>query len=350
MNGATDTLFIPFKSGRLAWPDPASRICFFGAQPHEDLLRFDKSALTLLQYFKPYAAALEAQGFAVCTTLEDVPEALDIALVLPSKSRLDSESMIAAALRALKPGGMILCAAGNKEGGTRLAKILQHFGVTEIENVSANKARTVWGRAETLDSAALSQAIRQGNTQIVLDGRFHSMPGLFGWDKIDKGSEILLRNIPQTLRGKGADFGCGYGFLACGILESSPDITGLTCLDAEARAVRLCEKNVCAMPNTANCTLSFRWEDLTKPVSGLEKLDFIVMNPPFHEGRKSDPDIGLAFIETAARSLKQGGELWMVANAALPYEKALERQSGQCEKLYEGQGFKVFLARNSRNY
>lgn len=350
MSGVSDTLLIPFKNGGLAWPGPAARTGFFGARFHDDLSRFDKNALTLLQYFKPYAVELESHGFPVCAGLEQMPKGLDMALVLPSKSRLDSEGLIAAALQALKPGGIILCAAGNKEGGTRLAKILQHFGVTEIESVSANKARAVWGRAETLDSGVISKAVQRSTAQPVLDGRFYSMPGLFGWDKIDKGSEILLRHIPQTLRGKGADFGCGYGFLACGILEASPDITALTCLDAEARAVRLCEKNVSALPNAANCALSFRWEDLTKPVPQLEKLDFIVMNPPFHEGRKSEPDIGLAFIETAALSLKQGGELWMVANAALPYERALEHRFGRCEKLYEGQGFKVFVARNSGHY
>ena len=88
----------------------------------------------------------------------------------------------------------------------------------------------------------------------------------------------------------------------------------------------------------------FAWEDLTTANAARRSLDFIVMNPPFHEGKLSKSALGLQFIETAAQSLKTGGQLWMVANAHLPYEEALQKNFKSCRKIFEGEGFKVLQA------
>jgi 16S rRNA (guanine1207-N2)-methyltransferase len=76
----------------------------------------------------------------------------------------------------------------------------------------------------------------------------------------------------------------------------------------------------------------------------IRDLDFIVMNPPFHEGKSRDTDIGADFIKTAAQALRPEGVLWMVANANLPYELTLKVQFKKADKIFEGQGFKIFRA------
>src|SRR5690606_39356015 len=53
------------------------------------------------------------------------------------------------------------------------------------------------------------------------------------------------------------------------------------------------------------------------------RYDFIVMNPPFHQGREAEPDMGRRIIKAAAVALKPGGRLLMVANRQLPYERTL---------------------------
>ena len=47
------------------------------------------------------------------------------------------------------------------------------------------------------------------------------------------------------------------------------------------------------------------------------------MNPPFHRGRAAEPEIGAGMIRAAAKALKPGGRLFMVANRQLPYETVL---------------------------
>jgi 16S rRNA (guanine1207-N2)-methyltransferase len=69
------------------------------------------------------------------------------------------------------------------------------------------------------------------------------------------------------------------------------------------------------------------------------------MNPPFHVGRSDAPELGRAFIAAAARALRPGGRLWLVANRHLPYEAALAGAFAFVNVLADAQGFKVITAR-----
>ena len=68
------------------------------------------------------------------------------------------------------------------------------------------------------------------------------------------------------------------------------------------------------------------------------------MNPPFHQGKNIDSDIGADFIKRAAICLKPSGMLYMVANSFLPYEKILEKNFKKFDKVIEQNGFKVLFA------
>ncbi|WP_163277808.1 methyltransferase, partial [Klebsiella aerogenes] len=69
--------------------------------------------------------------------------------------------------------------------------------------------------------------------------------------------------------------------------------------------------------------LSFHWHDVNGEAI-TEIYDTIVMNPPFHAGRSADPTMGQGFIAAAAKRLKPGGRLLLVANRQMPYEAALK--------------------------
>jgi 16S rRNA (guanine1207-N2)-methyltransferase len=314
---------------------------FLNARVCDFLNEFDAGFVNVQQYFKPYAAALEKAGFKPHPDL-GAEYAYDCALVLVPKKMLEARGVIAKAISVLKPGGSILCAAGNKSGGTRLKKMLQDFGITNIAEISKSHARAAWGVKNNIDQGAIDSAIHAARVQKI-SGDFYSVPGLFGWDKIDKGSEILTAHLPDDFlidfQGRGADFGCGYGYLARHALQkTTPDIH-ITCIDADWRAVEVCKKNLSEFENT-----SYLWADLTAPVPGLKNLDWVIMNPPFHEGKKTQIGIGKSFIKTAAACLRPGGVLWMVGNAHLPYEEILKAEFATRQKIHEGMGFKVFRA------
>jgi 16S rRNA (guanine1207-N2)-methyltransferase len=74
-------------------------------------------------------------------------------------------------------------------------------------------------------------------------------------------------------------------------------------------------------------------------------LDFVVMNPPFHDGGIEDRALGETFIVRAAASLKTGGACWMVANRHLPYEASLGGHFARVRQVEQGDGYKIYEAR-----
>ena len=73
-------------------------------------------------------------------------------------------------------------------------------------------------------------------------------------------------------------------------------------------------------------------------------LDFVVMNPPFHDVGIEDKQLGQTFIRQAASLLRKGGTLWLVANRHLPYEALLAELFRTATPRADQGGFKVIEA------
>ncbi|MFC6616908.1 methyltransferase [Deinococcus radiophilus] len=79
---------------------------------------------------------------------------------------------------------------------------------------------------------------------------------------------------------------------------------------------------------------------------GERRFDMILSNPPFHVGRGVVLDVAREFIAAAARRLRPGGQLILVANDFLPYEAEMS-VVGATEVLAHEQGFKVLAVRRA---
>lgn len=257
------------------------------------------------------------------------------------KQKEASQYQLARALDVLEDGGQLMAMAANDSGGKRLEKWFKDLGL-QPTSTSKSKCRIVWATKENANVEILEQYLDAGAPHICgfENYEFMTQAGIFGWDKIDQGSVLLTEFVPADLKGKGADFGCGYGFLADCILQNCDNVQSLIVADADARALNCCRVNL----EKYDRNIDFKWCDLTTSDTSFEALDFIIMNPPFHDGKMSHSDIGLKFIDKASQSLRKGGVLYMVANAHLPYEKRLEAQFTKVNKLTEAVGFKVFQA------
>jgi 16S rRNA (guanine1207-N2)-methyltransferase len=180
----------------------------------------------------------------------------------------------------------------------------------------------------------LEGAIAEGAPRHV-DGLGWTQPGIFSWDRLDPGTALLMACLP-ALAGQGADFGCGVGLLSQLVLRS-PAVSALSLIDIDRRAVD------CAGRNVDDPRARFEWADVrTTDRSG---LDFVVMNPPFHDGGREDRALGQAFVAQASRSLKPGGCCWLVANRHLPYEAPLAEHFSSVRLVRETGAFKVYEAR-----
>lgn len=341
MGGAATAFVKLVENSDITLDETSQKFGVIAMQPCAEILSVLKAyELSLWCPFYPWAKDL-SQGFT--TPLEGaIPfeTKQDRVLVLPSKQMDETLYLIASALASLKDGGALYVAAANDAGGNRLKKILAQFGLEGADSHAKNKCKILRARAENIDSAQLEKHIQAGAAQEILDGKFHSRLGLYGWNKADIGSQLLCNNLPSDLHGLGADFGCGYGFISRHILDTNPKVRMLCLIDAERRAIEMATKNI---TGHASKTRQI-WDDLSAPDNLPKNLDFVVMNPPFHSGKDTKSALGISFIKTAHQALKRYGQLYMVANAHLPYEHSLDELFHKSEIIAKANGFKVIRA------
>ena len=257
----------------------------------------------------------------------------EIALLVPGGA-IEARYLLAQALRVLRPGGALTAAAPKDRGGLRLKKTLTGLGCEVME--SSRRHHRICEVERPAGSLALAAALEDGAPRILPSGLW-SQPGVFSWDRLDPGSELLLAHLP-ALSGAGADFGCGVGWLSRAVL-SSPAVIALTLIDLDRRAVE------CAEHNVVDPRATFVWADVRTAAKDLSNLDFVVMNPPFHDGGQEDRRLGQAFIRAAADALRTGGRLWLTANRHLPYEAVLAEAFKAVTPVADGGGYKVYEAR-----
>ena len=138
------------------------------------------------------------------------------------------------------------------------------------------------------------------------------------------------------------DLGCGIGPL--GLLAARLSAGGrVTLLDADSEAVRCAQRAIDAMQQQNCRTLC---SDVGAEVHD-ERYDLVVTNPPFHVGKATDLDVPTQFILDARQLLKRGGQLALVANRTLPYERLIHDTFGNLVTLHDGARFKVLGARKA---
>lgn len=336
LDQALETLF-QFLQSEEQLLAAARDVLFLRAKDCPQLQLFAGKNLQCEQTFRPDFDVLMKRGL---NTVSEKNGKFDLCLALGSKQRDENFIQFVEAVDALKEGGTFVCCLPKELGAGRFEKELKRAGGEELLFVK-NHCR-VFGlkRTQPLHEEVLAgwRALRE--LRPVAGTTLLSRPGIFGWDKIDKGSELLVATLPK-LRGKVADFGSGYGFLADYVLASSEHVGELHLFEAEKLALDASRQTF--REHALASKLHFHWHDLTAGLAE-KNFDAIVANPPFHTGRQMNIALGQKFVEVAAGALKRDGEFYMVANSSLPYEHTLAKKFRSYSQLAQGKGFKVLKA------
>ena len=174
-----------------------------------------------------------------------------------------------------------------------------------------------------------------------LDGKaVVSKPGLFGWDKQDQGSALLIECAEELLKQRKRqpksllDLGCGYGYLS---LSSGrwPQIKKRWATDNNAAAVKCMQLN--ARAHCLNVTVSA--DDCGQHIS--DKFDLILCNPPFHQGFSVDSSLTDRFLNSSATRLNPHGVALFVVHHFIGVEKKAGGIYNQVTQLKSDGQFKV---------
>jgi 16S rRNA (guanine1207-N2)-methyltransferase len=271
----------------------------------------------------PGAEALEARGEA----------SLGGMVMLAPPGTIERRYSLALALRAVAPGAFFTVLAPKDMGGSRLGAELQRFGCEVNETARRHHRICVCVRPDIV--TGIDEALADGKPRLVESLGLWSQPGVFSWNRIDPGSTLLAQQLP-VFSGRGADLGCGIGFLS-NLVLASPKVTQLTSIDIDRRAVEAARHNV------DDPRAQFHWLDV-RLGTDLAGLDFVVMNPPFHDGGAEDQSLGQNFIKRAAEALRPGGVCWLTANRHLPYEAVMKPLFRRVTSKIEAAGYKIYEA------
>jgi len=164
-----------------------------------------------------------------------------------------------------------------------------------------------------------------------------SLPGVFGYKKIDAGSKLLASTFSNNITGKVLDMGCGTGFLSVSLLNLSPNLI-ITLVDNNIAALK-CSQSTLDINNLRGKVIC---SDLYSQIS--QKFNLIISNPPFHYDLKINFHIIEKIISNSKKYLTKNGELRFVINNFLNYDLLLKRHFKKYFILKKTSKYKVYQA------
>ena len=264
-------------------------------------------------------------------------EIADKVCLIPSTSKgnLRTEKEIKGAYNSLIKSGMAYLAMHKDLGAKRYEKLAYNiFGDGEV--IAKDKG---W---------RLLRCLKQKSTFIdtkpvyfeALGLNLQAEAGVFSAGKIDEGTALLLDSLDLSdYLGKAVlDLGCGYGLIS---LVGARAKAKVTAIDDDILAINSTKQNAQAYKLDINTLHSDVNSALDK-----ELFDVVLMNPPFHIGKKNVLDVPRAFFAATQKHLKPQGVLTLVANKDLPYEKELGHWQN-VQVLNVNRSFKVISACSS---
>jgi len=279
------------------------------------------------------ARVLQQKGHQVFSDHEKLGRDYASVFVHCPKQHDEAEGLLAFALDHSR--NFVMAVAPNDAGGTRLRGMMASFGIP-VESLGKSHCKVAWTlAAPQADRAVLDRNLfHLAPRPVFLDGaEWWTVPGLFSWNQIDPGTRLLVQHLPPDLSGTVADFGCGYGYISAMLARRYPAIQHIEAYDVDARAVSCCTRN-------GGDKVRAIWQDITT-WNATPLYDAVIMNPPFHTGKKEDRTLGKTFVEKAWLSLRPGGRLFLVANRHLAYENVVPGLAS----FYQGEGYKIMTAR-----
>lgn len=274
----------------------------------------------------------------------------DVASVRLPQGRIPTLQLLWHAFRALRPGGVCYLAGANDEGIRSAIRAMEEiFGEATVLGYRGGHRVASALRPDEPAAAAARHAIPWTDPEAfhrftaetpVGPLEIFSRPGVFSWDHLDVGSEALLRAMRVEPGASVLELGCGYGVVGVAAAVASRDGPAVL-VDVDVEAVR------CARLSAAAAGVADRVEVIASDAAAAvldRRFDLVLSNPPFHLEKGTNLAIPARFIHDAARVLRPGGRLLLVANRTLPYERWIEERFGGFEIVHDGREFKVLAA------
>jgi 16S rRNA (guanine1207-N2)-methyltransferase len=237
-------------------------------------------------------------------------------------------------------GRLLLCGYKNEGIKTYIAKAEQFLdckaevskGQRQLKVAAFNPGQS----GEPLDD-------REYDATVCIDEQrgiqLYSKPGQFGWNKIDRGSELLIDafadQVSQTEAPSSVlDLGCGYGYLS--MMAWALGAKRIVATDNNAAAIASCQYNF----NQHGVNGEVIADDCASSIH--HQYAVVLCNPPFHKGFDTEQDLTEKFLRSISNHLKKNGNAYVVVNQFIAVETIAPAYFRSIECLHRDKSFKVF--------
>ena len=317
----------------------------FGPPAHDSLAAIEPKQVITFDY-RVYQSLLPALKERIVfgppqNKANDVSasDACFAALVYIPKAKQELDLSLALVTSLLAQGSDLYLVGEKKAGIASAAKRLEKYGRKLVKVDSAKHCQLWHIRLEHPSSSfQLNQWCTEFSAVLNDESRsLYSLPGVFSHQELDDATALLIAHMPNYLKGRVLDFGCGCGVIGLSAALKNPGIT-LEMVDINWLALECARLNAEKLGIEVQIYPSDGWSE----VKG--RVDALLTNPPFHSGVATEYQTTESLIRQAPDHLSKHAPLVLVANNFLKYPPLIEKAFGSCRTLAENSKFRLYLA------
>lgn len=264
-----------------------------------------------------------------------------IILNLPRQKALLTMMLDCAATLLATDG--VLWLAGEKKAGIKSAEKQLKCHFEQVRKLDNARHCSLYEAYTPSNKGTFTHLAYQDTWDLKCNGfgiKVVSYPGVFAHGRLDEGTALLLRVLStMKLQGSVLDFACGAGQIGACIAARN-----------QAACVTLLDTNALALQASMDTLEANQLNGSVLASDGLSEIkgsfDVVVSNPPIHAGIKTDNRLGMRLLESLKEHISPDGQLILVANIHLPYEKWLLKQFKTLNELVTNNNYKVIMAKN----
>ncbi|MER6283029.1 methyltransferase [Streptomyces sviceus] len=290
-------------------------------------------------------AGVEPGTVRLLTTQDPPPGRVDVLLVRVPKSLALLEDQLSRLAPVVHEGTVVVGTGMVKEIHTSTLRLFERILGPTRTSLAEKKARLIFCTPQpSLVRPAnpwpygytLPDGIGAASGRPVVN---HA--GVFCADRLDIGTRFLLQHLPDS-RGyrRIVDLGCGNGIVGTAVALANPEAEVLF-VDESFQAVASAEGTYKA--NGVPGHAEFRIGDGLTGVP-TDSVDLVLNNPPFHSHQATTDATAWRMFADARRTLRPGGELWVIGNRHLGYHVKLRKLFGNSQLVASDPKFVVLKA------
>lgn len=291
---------------------------------------------------------VDADSVRLLTTQDPPPVRIDVLLIRVPKSLALLEDQLLRLAPGVHEGTVVVGTGMVKEIHTSTLRLFERILGPTRTSLAEKKARLIFCEP---DPALTRPKNPWPHTYTLPDGigpvsgrTVVNHAGVFCAERLDIGTRFFLQHLPYgagARAGRVVDLGCGNGVVGTAMALADPEAEVLF-VDESYQAVASAEATYRAHSDGVG-KAEFRVGDGLAGVPPAS-VDLVLSNPPFHSHQATTDATAWRMFTGARRSLRQGGELWVVGNRHLGYHVKLRRLFGNSQVVASDAKFVILKA------